>query len=164
MKYFLLNIFLAVSWAILEGAINAPNLVVGFILGYLVILISRRVLRPYRYLRLIRRVLSLVMFFLWSLIVSNLLLAYSVLAPHLNLMRPRIVAVPLDVKGDVPITVLANLISLTPGSLSLDISSDHRVLYVHVIYAEDEKATVRNIKEGLERRLRSFLLPSQEEA
>ncbi len=162
MKYFLLNIFLALIWAILEGEISPSNLILGFMLGYLIIFISRRALRSERYLRLAGRVARLALYFLWQLVVANLRLAYTVLALRLNI-QPRILAIPLDVSGDVPITSLANLISLTPGSISLDVSSDQRVLYVHTVYAPDEQKAIREVKDGLERRLLSLLISDKKE-
>lgn len=63
-------------------------------------------------------------------------------------MRAAIVAVPLDVKSDAGITLLANMITLTPGTTSLHVSDDRSTLYVHVMNASDD--VVRSIKEGFE--------------
>jgi multicomponent Na+:H+ antiporter subunit E len=68
-------------------------------------------------------------------------------------MRPGVVAIPLDVKTDIQIALLANLVTLTPGSISLDISGDRSVLYLHVMYIEEPEAVRREIKEGFERRI-----------
>jgi multicomponent Na+:H+ antiporter subunit E len=72
---------------------------------------------------------------------------------------PGVVAIPLDARTDLEITLLANLITLTPGSVSLDLSEDKRVLYVHAIYIDggDVEAYRRSIKEGLERRVLELL-------
>lgn len=72
---------------------------------------------------------------------------------------PGVVAIPLDARTDVEITLLANLITLTPGSVSLDLSEDRRVLYVHAMYIDggDVEAYRRSIKEGLERRVLELL-------
>ena len=75
--------------------------------------------------------------FLRDLVVSNLRVAYDVLTPT-HYMRPAVVAVPLRAKSDGAITILANMISLTPGTLSLDVSSDRSVLYLHVMYLDNE--------------------------
>jgi multicomponent Na+:H+ antiporter subunit E len=74
-------------------------------------------------------------------------------------MRPGVVAIPLDVQTDAEITLLANLITLTPGTLSLDVSTDRRVLYIHVMYIDndDVEAVRRKIKEGFERRVLEVL-------
>ena len=72
---------------------------------------------------------------------------------------PGVVAIPLDARTNVEITLLANLITLTPGSVSLDLSEDRRVLYVHAMYIDggDVEAYRRSIKEGLERRVLELL-------
>jgi multicomponent Na+:H+ antiporter subunit E len=71
--------------------------------------------------------------------------------------RPGIIAVPLDIEEPVQITVLANLISLTPGSLSLDVSPDGTTLYVHEMFLDDPDETRRRIKEGFERLVREAM-------
>jgi multicomponent Na+:H+ antiporter subunit E len=88
---------------------------------------------------------------MWELIVANLRVARDVLRPGPLRMKPRVIAVPLDLTGDVPVTLLANVLSLTPGSLSLDISDDRKTLFVHVIHAPDEEAARQEIKQGFER-------------
>ena len=88
---------------------------------------------------------------------ANLRVAIEVLTPQQR-MRPAIVAIPLDVRRDFEITLLANLITLTPGTLSLDVSSDKRVLYVHSMYVDDIDAFRREIKNGFERRVKELFL------
>jgi multicomponent Na+:H+ antiporter subunit E len=72
---------------------------------------------------------------------------------------PGVVAIPLDARTDAEITMLANLITLTPGSVSLDLSDDKRFLYVHAMYIDggDVEAYRRSVKEGLERRVLELL-------
>ncbi len=88
-------------------------------------------------------------------------LAFSVKDVLLAVLDPRrdyrsaIVAVPLDVKGDAAITLVANMITLTPGTTSLHVSDDRSTLYVHVMNVSDE--SVRAIKEGFEARVREVL-------
>ncbi len=72
---------------------------------------------------------------------------------------PGVIAIPLEARTDVEITLLANLITLTPGSVSLDLSEDRRVLYIHAMYIDggDVEAYRRSVKEGLERRVLELL-------
>jgi multicomponent Na+:H+ antiporter subunit E len=86
------------------------------------------------------------------LLLANLRVAADVIAPRLR-ARPGIVAIPLDAKTDAEITVLANLITLTPGTLSIDVSDDRRTLYVHALFVDDAASLVRDIKQSLERRV-----------
>jgi multicomponent Na+:H+ antiporter subunit E len=67
------------------------------------------------------------------------------------------VAVPLDARTDIEITVLANLITMTPGSLAIDVSDDRRVMFVHSMFVDDPEAFRRSIKESLERRVLELL-------
>jgi multicomponent Na+:H+ antiporter subunit E len=149
---FLLNVLLAVMWATLTGQFSLVNLVAGFGLGYLVLWLFRPAVRSSGYFRKPVQVVALVLFFLKELVIANIKVAFHVLSPHSSL-RPGIVAVPLSVQRDIEIMLLSSLITLTPGSLSLDVSEDRRVLYVHTIDVDDVDAFRADIKQGFERRI-----------
>ena len=90
---------------------------------------------------------------MWELFLSNLRVAWEVVTPTHD-MEPGVVAIPLDIKTDHEITLLANLITLTPGTLSLDVSDDKKFLYIHAMYIGDDKeAFIHSIKDGFERRV-----------
>lgn len=91
-----------------------------------------------------------------EIFVSSLRVAWEVLTPGPR-ARPGIVAVPLDLERTGQITLLAHLVTLTPGTVSLDVSDDRRSLYVHVMFLDDVETAVRDIKEGLEARVRRVL-------
>lgn len=97
-----------------------------------------------------RAVVVLTAIFLRELLGSGLAVARAALSrdPHVS---PAIVAVPLDVKTDAGITVVANLITLTPGTTSLHVSSDRRFLYVHCLNAPSEEDVINDIKTAFER-------------
>ncbi len=156
MEYFMLNLLLALLWAVATGTFNLFNVVVGFCVSYLALFLARRVLGPTAYFRTMVRAINFMAFFLKEVMIANLRVAHDVLTPKLY-MCPRVLAVPLNAITDIEITMLANLISLTPGTLSLDISADRRVLYVHAMYASDPEAARREMTEGLEERLLSLL-------
>ena len=96
--------------------------------------------------------LSLLVLFLRELIMSAVKVAWLVVQPKLNL-RPAIIAYPLTVTTDAQITLLANMITLTPGTLSVDVSDDRKILYVHAISVSDRDALVRDIAGGFERKI-----------
>jgi multicomponent Na+:H+ antiporter subunit E len=104
----------------------------------------------------VRQVIGFIGFYLWELIIANLRVAYEVMTPGYRI-RPGVIAIPLDARTDMEIAMLANLITLTPGTLSLDVSTDRRVLYIHALYVDDIEAVRRNIKEGMERRVLEVL-------
>ncbi len=98
-------------------------------------------------------VLGFVLYFLRELVVANVKMAYYTLSP-LRSLKPAILGVPLrDDLTDVEIMVLTSMITLTPGTLSLDVSADRKILFVHFMHVEDADAVVREVKDGFERRL-----------
>ena len=149
-------IALAVLWASLNGQLTGASLVAGFVVGSLVLLTMARGLDLPLPLARTRHLVGLLLFFLWELLLANLRVAWDVVTPRPR-MRPGVIAVPLTARTDVEITVLANMVSLTPGTLSLDVSSDRRFLYVHAMYLHDRDRLVRGIKDGFERRLLEVL-------
>jgi multicomponent Na+:H+ antiporter subunit E len=156
MNLYLWNIFLALVWAFGVGEITLGNLVVGFVLGYLILWISQPVVGPSPYFGRVGRLMGFVLFFLWELILANLRMAHDVLTLKHH-MRPGVIAVPLDAETDNEITLLANFISLTPGSLSLDVSKDRKYLYIHSMFIDDLEQERQQIKDGFERKLLKVL-------
>ena len=96
--------------------------------------------------------LSLLLLFVRELVLSALRVAWLALQPRL-LIRPAIIAYPLTVTTDTQITLLANMITLTPGTLSLDVSDDRKWLYVHAIDIESKEALIGDIAAGFETRI-----------
>ncbi|MBM4460869.1 MAG: Na+/H+ antiporter subunit E [Chloroflexi bacterium] len=153
----LLNVLLALAWVALTGQFTPTNLAFGFVLGYVMLWVAKRTEKRQGYFGKVWQVVSFAAFFLWEMIKANLQVTYYILAPHRK-MRPGVIAVPLDVRTDIEITLLANLITLTPGTLSLDVSADRRVMYIHSMTLGDETDKFRRqIKEGFERRVLEVL-------
>lgn len=151
------NIFLAAVWAAVTGHVTVTNLAEGFVLGYVILWVVQRAVGPSSsYFRKMRQIAGFAAFYVWELILANLRVAYDVATPSYH-MRPGIIAVPLDRLSDVEITLLANLITLTPGTLSLDVSADRRVLYIHAMYIDDVERVRAHIKQGYERRVVELL-------
>ena len=92
-------------------------------------------------------------FFVWELLLANVRVAADVVRPHTRI-HPAVVAIPLDVTSDGEILLLAMLINITPGSVTIDLSEERRTLYVHVMHMTSAEATRREIKEGFERRVK----------
>ncbi|MGQ9888782.1 MAG: Na+/H+ antiporter subunit E [Aggregatilineales bacterium] len=156
LNYFILNVLLGAAWAALSGQFTLENLAAGYAIGYVVLWLARGTLGQSSYFVKVPQAFGFAGYFLWELIKANVRVAYEVLTPG-HTMRPAIVAIPLDVRTPLAITLLAQMITLTPGTLSLDVSSDRRVLYVHAMYVDDVDAFRRSIKNGFERRLRDVL-------
>jgi multicomponent Na+:H+ antiporter subunit E len=158
MNGLLWNILLALAWMGMMEDFTPQTLLVGFVLGFVILFLTRRIVGGPRYLVKVGRALELFFFTLWELILANLRVAYDVLTPKFY-MRPGVIAIPLEVRTDVEITLLANLITLTPGTLSLDVSSDRSTLYIHIMYIDDGDLDLarRKIKEGFESRVLELL-------
>jgi multicomponent Na+:H+ antiporter subunit E len=148
------NLLLALAWTALQARFTLANLVVGYVLGYLILLLLVRggVLGKSRYVGKVSMAVGLAAFFLRDLVLANLRLARDVVSPRHNI-RPGIIAVPLDATSDSEILLLAALINLTPGSVTLDVSPDRKTLYVHAMYVDSADATRDEIKHGYERRV-----------
>jgi len=106
---------------------------VGLLLGYAVIGVSQRVLGSRGYTVKVVQVVRLLAFIAWEIITASLALAWLVIQPR-PALRPGVVAVPLEARTDLEITILANVITLSPGTLSLDVAADRGTLYIHTIY------------------------------
>jgi multicomponent Na+:H+ antiporter subunit E len=155
------NLFLMLVWAAMTNDFAPANLAVGFVFGYATLaLLAARGIASAKYPRRVVKAITFSLFYIRELLLSNLRMARDVLLNCPNL-RPAIVAVPLDVETDseAELTLLANLISLTPGTLSLDLSPDRRFLYVHAmeIPGDDLDCFRQNLKQELERRVLEVL-------
>jgi multicomponent Na+:H+ antiporter subunit E len=137
------NILLALVWAALTGSFTIANFAFGLLLGWLALYLVREQLEPRRGRRRAGRMLSLAVLFIKELILSGWRVD----------LQPGIFAYPLKVSSDFEITLLANLITLTPGTLSVEVSDDRRTLFVHAIDCSDVEKTVREIRDGFERKI-----------
>ena len=152
MILFLANIVLGLAWGAVTGSFEAVNLLFGFVLGTLTLTLIREQVDTGSYFGRFVRIADLALLFLVELVKSAVKVAVTVLTPRLSL-SPGIIAYPLTVDRDFEITLLANLITLTPGTLSVDVSADRRVLYVHCIDVPDAAATIADIRDGFERKI-----------
>ncbi|MBO9588243.1 Na+/H+ antiporter subunit E [Devosia sp.] len=150
-----LVVILALGWAGITGNFSGLNLLFGGLVGGGALLILRYSIRQQGALGRAGKVLSLIALFLYELMVSAINVALIVLRPDLkSALKPAIVAVPLTVKSDAEITLLANMITLTPGTLSVDVAEDRSVLYVHVLTMESDTALIAGIANGFEARIK----------
>ena len=152
MRLLALNMALTLGWSALVGSFTLPSLIVGFVLAYCAIWVARPLFGETTYFERGWRLASLSALFVYELIVSSLRVVWDVVTPS-HLSSPWIIAMPLDAESDTEILVVANLISLTPGTLSLDISEDRKTLYVHCMFVEDPDALREELKQGMERKV-----------
>ena len=151
-QLFVLNLLLAGGFSVIMGQLNLTGLISGFAVGYLALWITRPLYGKSRYFLRVIHWIRLFGTFLWLLVVSNFRVLWDILTPG-DHSRPAVIGVPLDARTDLEILLVANMVSLTPGSLSLDVSADRSILYVHLMFLDDVDAARREIKEKIEKRV-----------
>lgn len=143
---------LALLWLAITGSFTVPNFLLGLLVAAVALSLTRT--RPLHEQAVrVRRLVGLSLLFVRELIVSAWRVARLVVSPRMDL-KPGIFAYPLKARTDFEISLLANLITLTPGTLSVDVSADRRMLFVHAIDCSDVAQTIREIESGFERRIR----------
>ncbi|MEO0822974.1 MAG: Na+/H+ antiporter subunit E [Pseudomonadota bacterium] len=149
MNIFAINLLLAGAWAALAGDWSATSLAIGFVLGFVALWVVRPLFPDDGYFLRMPRLVRLGLVFVRELLLSSLRVARDVLSP-VPRSRPGIVAVPLRAEGETALLVLSSLVTLTPGTLSLDLTDDERTLYVHAMFADDPDALREEIRTTLE--------------
>lgn len=152
MKALLINLFLALVLASLMGQISLGGLLISFAAAYGLLWWLRPLLGPTSYFKKVPQTLSFLLFFIKDVLHSNIRVAGEVLSIRRR-SRAGVVAVPLSVESDFEILLLVSLITLTPGTLGIDISGDRRILYVHSMFVTTADQVRDSIKNGFERRV-----------
>ncbi|MFO7558507.1 MAG: Na+/H+ antiporter subunit E [Desulfobacterales bacterium] len=153
---FVLNLFLALGFSVMIEQVDISGLTAGFVIGYLSLWVTQPLYGPNGYFLRVIKLVRLAASFVWLLLVSNIRVLWDIITPT-DISKPAVIGVPLDAKTDFEIMLLANMVSLTPGSLTLNVSEDRTMLYVHVMFLDDIEATRREIKEKIEKRLLEIL-------
>ncbi len=154
MRGLLWILLLGGAWAALSGVVSGLQLAVGLALGAAVLAFIGGAGPDY--LRKMRQVASFAVFFVVELVMANLRVTRDVLSPRPPI-APGVVGIPLDLEGDASIALFAVVMTLTPGTLALDVSEDRKMLYVHGMWVGDADAFRREQKEGFERRVKELL-------
>lgn len=164
--YILYNIVLAFLWCLLQEKFDIPEWLLGALYGYAILYIfrvvlddkqhERRNLKHRDYFELSAKTARYLAIFCKELIKANIDVVKIVLSPRLNI-TPGIIEYKLDVKTDAGITLLANSITLTPGTLTVDISEDRRTLYIHALHINDARELEQSIRDSLERYSKEIL-------
>ena len=158
LKIYLINIVLAIAIAylladsLIEPEAGAIGLIALIIAIYIVLWLSSWFYSKTHF-RKVYKVGALLGYFIKELVLASLKVAYDIVTPDFSL-KPGMVAIPLSAKTDLEITLLANMVSLTPGTLSMAISEDRKTMYIHSLYITDgKKSVIDEIKGGFERRI-----------
>lgn len=150
-----LSLVLWVSWLMLNESVSAGHLLLGAALALVVPRFTERYRPDKPALRGALTACRLALVVMADIVKSNLVVARQVLGPE-SRVRPAFVWVPLDIRDPHGIVALAAIITLTPGTLSSDLSEDRRHLLVHALHVEDAEALVADIKQRYESPLREI--------
>lgn len=143
---FLFNVALALLWCALTGLFSEWNFLGGMLVSALVISVYGHARGERPYIRGGIRLARFTAFFVKILVQSNIRVAWEVLTPAMH-QSPRIIRYPVEDLTPVQRTILASAITLTPATLSMDISPNGRYLYIHSMYAADREEAIREIDE-----------------
>jgi len=151
-RVFLMNLLLAAAWGAVTGSFTPLNLIFGFVLSSIALFLIREQIAFRDYFQRGGKVVILAGSFFKELVLSSWRVLMIVIRPKIKL-HPGIIAVPLSVTEDFEMTLLANMVTLTPGTLSVDVSEDRKVLFVHCLNVPDPEETIDGIKNGFERQI-----------
>jgi multicomponent K+:H+ antiporter subunit E len=149
------SVLLALFWLLLVNELSAGQIALALLLGLMLPIVTlrfRAVRPPVRRLGVVAALLGV---FLYDLVVANLAVARAVLG-SISRVRPRLVHVPLALTDPAAIALLAGLVSLTPGTVLIDIDLRQNVLTIHALLAGDDAALVRDIKTRYESRIKEI--------
>ncbi|MFC0188095.1 Na+/H+ antiporter subunit E [Fictibacillus aquaticus] len=149
----IINIIIGIVWMFLSESYTFVSFLCGFAVGVFLLYLLNRFIPDSFYFRYVNAIMYLIYLFAKELILANIEVLKWVYKPKLD-MQPGIIALPIDLKKNWEITLLANLITLTPGTLSVDISRDQRYIYIHAIDLPDVNDTIMGIKETFEKAIR----------
>lgn len=151
-----LTVLLAAVWVVLQNEVSAGMVVFGLILG-VIIPWGTSVWWPdtpkgFR----LGKMMSYSLLVVWDILVANVQVAWIVLTVPNDKLKPAWIVIPLDLLQPEAITVLAGTITLTPGTVSADLSDAGHSLLVHVLHTDDPDAVRDDIKTRYEARLKEI--------
>lgn len=154
----LLTILLTIVWVLLQNVISAGMVVFGVILGTIIPRLTAAFWpeRPGGFR--VSKMIPYMLLVMWDILVANIQVAWIVLTVSNGKLKPAWITVPLDLRKPEAITLLAGTITLTPGTVSADISESGHFLLVHVLHTDDPQAEVDAIKTRYEARLKEIFV------
>jgi len=149
------SLLLFIVWLALNNTLAPGHLVLGGILAIIIPLLVAGLESAQPAVKRYDLVIPYLLMVLYDIVVANLEVAMKVLGPTQNL-RPAFIAIQIETQNELMITILASTISLTPGTVSTEVSQDRQWLYLHVLHLEDEQALIALIKQRYEGKLREI--------
>jgi multicomponent Na+:H+ antiporter subunit E len=147
MNFFALNLILSIIWTFLTGSFTVANFIFGLFVGYLILWLGQPYLGSGRYLSSVKGSIAFVAQYLKEIVVANIQLARDLLKREMPFV-PGIIEFRTEGLSRAEVAVLANMISLTPGTLSMDTDESGTIIYIHSVYASDP-VELRRATQGL---------------
>lgn len=152
----LLSIAIVIIWLFLQNRFSMGHLLLGTVIGIAVPKFTSVYWPDPPRIRNIPMIVSFIAVVLWDIVVSNVIVAYLVLFRRSESLRSRFITIPLDLRTPVAISLLAGTITMTPGTVSADLSADGRALLVHCLETDAPDEVIATVKHRYERRLKEI--------
>src|SRR5699024_6945510 len=144
------DLIISFMWMFLSERYTLVTFTLGYIVGIILLLFLNRFFKERFYLERFFKFIVLFLTFIRELIVSNIDIVKLVYAKNPD-FEPGIFAMPIEVKKNWEITLLANLISLTPGTLSIAVSDDNSIIFIHAMHIDEKEQSIYDIKNTFEK-------------
>lgn len=148
---FLNNLLLTLIWVLATGTLTEENLLFGFFLGFMILWITTTNKRESKYFYIVPTLVSFLITMLWEIVKANFLTVKESIFQ--DKLEPAIIKYPLQATTDGEISLLANVVSLTPGTVVIDISDDKKVMFIHVMHLKDKDSFIEEIQTKFENKL-----------
>jgi len=148
-----LTALLVIIWMLALNAFSVGGFVVALVLGIAVPLFTAPFWPDRPKMRFGLPLAKYIVLVTWDIVIANFQIAWIILFRKSRDLRPAWLVIPLDLTSTEAITMLAGTISLTPGTVSSDISTDGEYLLVHALDTADPEGEIARIKQRYERRL-----------
>jgi multicomponent Na+:H+ antiporter subunit E len=142
---FLMNLLLSFIWVALTGSMYYSNFLFGFLLGFFILWVMNKNEDDHRYFYRVPKIIGFIFYFLKEMILANIQVAYDVITPK-YFFKPGIVRFPLTATSDFEINLISMFISLTPGTILLDVSDDKKTIFIHVMYLDSREKFLARMK------------------
>ncbi|WP_430469287.1 Na+/H+ antiporter subunit E [Thalassospira lucentensis] len=152
----LLSLALLVVWVLLANEVSAGAVVFGAILAVIIPLITASFWPARPKIRNAYAICEYGLVVLWDILVANVVVAGLILFRKTESLETKCVVVPLELTSPEAITTLAGTITMTPGTVTIDLSADAKSLLVHCLHAPDAQGVIDDIKDRYERRLKEI--------
>ena len=146
----LLNIFIGFLWMLLQDKWSFPSFFAGYLVGIIILFFMRRYFNKSFYLGTFLSILKLLYVFMKELVSSTVLVLKQVTRRKIN-VQPGVFALKTDLNGEWEIPILALLLSLTPGSVVLEISPDNKTFFIHAMDMRESKQSIIKSKMRFEK-------------